>query len=1651
MADRPQAESSESKQAPAKSPQWRGKQTEHSRVARHRWQRDWIAQPLQTSRVRDQWRRMRVCGWLLVGLLLLAAFIHFVLFTPVQTPFLALAPTAYEWPFPPNAWAAETIDGFADMDGQTLRLVDLSAAWRSKNAGLRDLDRQLRDVAHHRHHGTLILYINMHGVTDEWGHPCLIPTDGSSMNSDSWIHLSEVLDQIRECTPVKDLKKLLILDCMAVTSNWNTGVLYNGFSEQLPEVIEAAHVPNLAVLSAAGSGQRSWTSADLQGTVFGYFLHRALAGAADVTMNGGNGDQQLSVHELAEYLKDRVSKWVAENRGAVQIPRLIPATTPDFAVCYSTNRSSRNRLLARLDNQVRSAPAVTPEEIYTLWNQLETARSWSPYRFNPLTWRNLEHRLLWLEQCARSGRAYAGQAHQLQTSLAHDFEQIQQRRAQQPATTTSLTTNLFSSNDIRLPDRIRMHCIPLAERFQQLTPTAANELRAIFERFRDAPTSESLTLALNYLGRSKLTEPLVESHLLKLLQQYQVPELWNQGDIIGNAIELQATGEACAVPNDERALRWVRKFLTEADHLRNRYTDQLFGGTIVEPEDTPRARQEYRKATAVTTAVSDALQVRDLLWGELGYLAQWMMRPQRVATAAAAGEQQLNDQLLLLIDNSHLLGRMLGDRSAEDNQPELTALPFADRLADTRQQYARFRQLFDVEYARLLQIKEPDTADLQDMYALLAVPLLPRKQTTTGLMPAQQRQRLIELVIQVESRLRLGGKQQSKSDDQQPAEPEAESIDYLDWLITHWSRHPALALLSRQQLEVNLKASTRPHDLDPLTLTATEGQRVRELLRTIGPQVQAYRDQKADRPELLRDGLSRADRLVRAAAPFYFRPIDEDPTALLRQFDLQRMLLWHCQRTLDDFWGPTRGETTPFFITAAQDYLQVAASLQQSNPSTQWQLEELARLLDSRRKATTTGLQTTADNLLLVDQADAVSTTVTIHAGSDVKSLPDGYATVFLEDGQGIISGALHPRELPLQTVDTATGEEVKFDLPPGRFAGRGPDMRAVTLFRGNRFPAPFVLSLAGGIAIDYRPQVYQSSQVLLKGRQRKPASVVVILDCSHSLSEEMEVEGARGKLTRLEVARMALGSMLDRLATDSDTRVGVLCFGHRLAWNLKQPTQLLQQHTYAGPIPDDLKPFDDVEVVLPLGRFDPSLAAKVTEQLATTLPWGESPIYLSLVQALQQFSNEPPDSEQSIILITDGVNYQFNPNAASRKTADDVLAARGKQAISINIVGFGIPSENKAEADREFGRIAKETSGQYFNVNEARALVDSLENLRGPGVWHLRETGGADRHANVGTSIIVRPPPAVPTGFIAAFDRLSQSIELAGGEALELQISRDRERLESVRYELNSPRFLPLIQFSQQGPQLTPQPASVAEPQQESTGVILGIHRPTRLREGVQFEVSIQREDQAVLPRPAEVWLEISPVIPAGRTAPGNSIFYDANYEPKTPVPVLKWLSPAWPADARQARVQFWCKSQPTLPLIEVPIGPTMTRAAAHTIAIPQLPGVSYQIRQQIGDEFQVGVVERHSVDSGGVDQVKVGLNCAVQPLRIVHRFDHHNRLVLHTFYFRKADAELAAKGTVRFWSRADLQKGAWRLEIPAVIDIASPGELIDSSPAGG
>jgi len=1589
-------------------------------------------------------RRVRVGALLAVALAAAGLFVYSILFARERTPFVVVSVSDYARPFASNPWALEDIESLQNdefgLDGRTITVRDASSAWSTRERGLRGLVRQVTDaVGQSPRQNTLVIYISMHGAIDDAGRPCLIPPGSLPFQPDTWLPVAELLEAIEAMRLPDRLHKLLILDCVRERVNWRYGLLYNGFADGLPAAVESVDIPNLAIISSTGPGQKGWSTADLQGTVFGHFLRLGLAGEADLRVQGGNEDHVVSVRELHHYLERHVDHWANHNRGAAQHPLLLPVNAPDFEVARALSNTIRRRVVQNADTITPPAPNVTLGQIQALWQAVSEMEPLNPHRLDPVAWGELEQRLLRLEDLSEAGPAYADAADKLLSDLESAIAGIRDRANEMGSFPNARERwNLFSTSDEQFPSRLALHSLQLAQKFGEIDREGANNIRASLDQFQESPTREMLTKVLEELGPG--ADAFAVIHMLRISERYGSEATWSQPAYLSRAVSVRTLAEEICAPQDGRAAYWIRGAANLADELRRTAEDRLF--TADSDDETWTATEAaYEDARMRNDVVVEALNVRDRVFAELPHLAHWVASPQYQSSAV---DDEVISKVIQLIEDNRALAAAVAKSPTADATDQTSTPEFLDRSIRVGREFDLLRGLLDERYAQLLgeDQKTPDV--LRKIDALLDVPLLPRQTEGVSLSPAEQRARLIE-------KRRLIGADLYRSFKTEPAAGSgkvdenhlAAKFDYLELIGTHWSDHPAVAILTQPAVgEDGEEVPGDEQDAEPasiLSKIAKKGADVRQLLSGLNSEIRELHSTPAASFSDVRSAWSHADRMMRAAAAMTAMSPEIDPVRHLRLLDLQQLALWQCERALDDFWGRGQGDSQSFFEVAAADYLRTAELLIDPNESVRRRINELQSLLDQRRRIAESGLRTYADNILLIDEDDDVLAQVGVEAATNnAEAFPNGEAAVYIRDDEGELSPTHQPLDVPLGVGDRPAGQILDFSLPGAELVGRGPRLRAVTLFRGHAFAAPFLLNAVGGFEFSFAPLHEATASVTLRGRLRKSASIVFILDCSNSMAdlvnvEVPEAETGTSQLPKLDVAKSALTGMLERFAEQGDARIGVRYYGHRVGWNTQPPNQLLRQVNYGREIPPDLQPWQDVELILPVGRFDAVAVAQVKESLETVKPWGETPLYRALAEAQQDLANEPEATEKSIVVITDGVNYQFN--AASPTTRADVESGAQRVPSPIHIVGFGIPESQQQEAWQQFDSLASATGGSYTRAEEATTLVRALEELLGPSQYQFVSVdGNSSGSVPLATPAEIRLPFERPLYGVLEVDVLREPIEVYGGEALEFVISSEGRAIESAQYLRGAPEFAPLLAGSG-GP---------------ATGLLAGVHRPVTEQGGVRFPLSIQHRDRRFATRPKEMWIEITPLLSGGSRGETRT-FYDAHFQSSLPVPVVSWFAENWPPDAQSAELRVWCKPESTPPAQTVRLSDVADKPPTDSddAAIAGVDGVTYQVRTKGGtvgdDPLVVGIVERHAENSPGIAALKVELRSEFVPLRVSRRFDPANQLVRHIYTFAAEHAEsLRRDGVISFTTRESIQSEAWQLGEPIVAEVSGATDVL-------
>ncbi len=1664
--------------------------------------------------------RLKIAAWLALALLLVAGFVVWLVWTPLRTPFLVATVTNYGPPISPNAWAREDVERFHGLD-QAEVLKCSEVPWESSETGVRELRRQLDSAPPGGPDKNLVIvYLSMHGAVNAAGEPCLLPPGASASDSSQWLRVRELLDDLfgqgQTGSRGDKVRKLLVLDANRMDANWRLGLLYNGFADRLPLVVEEANIPNLVVLSSAGPGQIGWAAPELTGSVFGYFFWQGLKGAADVEKTG-NGDRIVSLRELYDYLQAHVGQWVRENRSDIQRPLLLPDTV-DFPLVHARSR----------DTTVLPEPEPARDarwsEVSALWQLHEQLRRQVPDRWNPLGWAECQHKLLRLEQLLEAGKAYEAEF----SDTRKELESLTGTLAQGPPRQELAMHSLPLARQWgRWPSDIELQQLPApwrksagkpgdvdppakAEEKVEAKPAgkAAAKSKTSGEKpadgvAADAPAAELPSPATppelseprqpkpaprygylaaasegwNWFGehpeRGKLPElfqfldradrnaktDLVEVHFLRMLDAHLEATVWTRGArSVQRALAVRNLAEQAAAPLDERTLYWAVPLVDQADQQRRLAEDHLFVGTRKKLLEADAAWNKaageddksgtYQEALEQTRRFAEALKLRDTLWAEVPYLAEW-----RLARLREGGPP--DEDLQGLLTATQTWAAALDDALQRESwTPELNNMGPQVESRRTTWQRVFSKACSDLETAG------EDRQTLRVLGTVLAVPLV------TG--PQRNELRDKYLRIRRQQAANAGSAHQvalnENADDRATAGEEGSAGSrYLERLAA-WTVHPALQVLDR----ANGSAGDAPSQLrvpgtaeNSAKLLAAAGEEVRRLLRTLPSAAEerlaetnrllAATGAEAATPVTVRAGCSQADRWVRAAAPLLGRQpwsdLNADPVRRLGSIDRYFLLLWHAKRTLDDFWGPAPEHDRSFFAAAARDDLESAQELCHQATGPAWGPVDLAAQLVEREKTAQEGIQSQSRDLAIIpdEPYSKHGLAVTLAAG-----LPPGEAAVYLDGLQG--------RELPLRVGEQPVVE--RLDVPVGGASTHQLEyqvdlagvsgLQAVALYRGHVYRRDLVVERPlSGVEIASVPTPATESVLTVYGQAWQRTSVLFVFDCSGSMLERVTLERGR-KEPRIKLARQTLEAILERLAnSEKPYDVGVMLYGRRVGWNPapgRENELVIRDPNNPDrflPKPDDLDvhPSDDVETILRLGPFTQAKRREVNRELDASQPMGETPLYLSIVRAIESFPPESASGRRHIVVITDGFNEQSSGGTRGvmkfRKDVEDLLRRPGNQGTHLDIVGFNLAPRDAGERQslKDLQALTTQTGGVFYSVQDPSGLLKALEKSLNLLQYIVRPAGGGasltPQPLELGTTCRIDSSPDRPRAYVAEIadtDRPAQAeVVIVGGESLELYLADDprtgQRRLIHHRYDTDSP-----------SPSLREARENVPDPLDPDRPVYLGAHLPEWQGTSLRFPLSVQNADAALFsPRPAEAWVQIKPILPKGSKADRVYPFYDLSFEPERPVPVLSCLASNWPVEAKQAEISVWCKFTKTTPDKII----ALAQLPGEPIRLDSVPDVTLEVELKRGsrpeDPWQVNVVERHPV---GPDLVSLKVDLEPFPNKIIHRFNPAAGTVRHTF-FCNASAATIDTYSVRLTARKRLFEKAVAPPQPFVVTV--------------
>lgn len=1514
------------------------------------------------------------CFWpllLVTSISLFATYIWLLTLAPKRTPLILISSQPYSWPLPPTKWSREQAEQLGTLNGQTISLIGSESPVRTRQEFLRRLRNGLSDSSTHAASLPQIIVLNVHGVAGGDDQPAyLIPPGGSPVDEETWVGLGEVLNVIGEVASAR--QTLLVLDCQHMAANWNIGLSQNRFFEAANRSIQkwlerAENAEKIAILFPCGRGEQATYSEHLQSSIFSHFFRLGLAGAADQTQDGW-----VSLSELDQFVSERVSTWTRRHRGDIQRPMMIRTTESlDFKLTRSLNQSAREIEIDARPSE--SKPIVKSDQLESLWSELHRLRAAKLYQNEPIAFAALEHRLLSLEQLSRSGAAYRDAAASLASDLRSALTKIEDRRTR--ARRSPDIQHVFAIIDDeapRYPNTLPVHSLALAEMFGCESLKSLTSIHEALLEFEKQPSRQSLSSVLKRLSVAGVEENST-AQFFRMLRRYQTPRLWERASDLARLTRLQRDVHALAVYSlaedgreDGRLHCWIRQLMRSVDDSRRDAEDYAFlSDEVAFATRLNKLEDDILQCREQIGWVREALESSDAAAVSAGYFAQWIDAVAHEEFAAERGKLQVT--LVKLFDTNERLAEALSLENLADagsNIEQIVSL--SDALKD---QVQHLNDRLNQQSRWLIERgKLDDPTVIGAIDHLCGLPLLDpstRKELRSA------RDELAKRVFD------LGG-----------TDFDAEATDGTSPSKAVWATHPLDLLLPADD--------TRPWNARSAAFSA------RVASQTEDAETQTA---LADRR---RNQLNLANRL-RVAAPIWFPAPTADPIAKLRTTNLQELLVWHANRSIKDFWGPA-GRSRPFYDVAASDYCVAASKLQSLGIVAGPICDEIAQvtsLLQSTRRFLPNWLATSAAPGIRIDTNGRIRSELTVLSNQPADfAAPSGTASVTVRDEETSIELA---QVMPSDAVVLPTiGGHYTMTLP-NSIADDGERLVAQAMFRGHEYGRPLRLAQLGGYKVRVAPDLATSSTVTVSDGS-EGASIAIILDGSASMGDALESK------TKLALAKAGLNQLLTQIAARGDTRVSLRVFGHRVGWSTTAPLQRLQRPGVGG-LGEDVLPSRDVEALLPLKSFGVQEMRQLQSRVAEVKPWGQSPLYLAVTQALEEFGSSD-NSKRHLIVITDGENYQFAPPSDANfqpTTADDVLRLSRATDVPIHILGLGVDEAREPAAVQEFEQLGRDSGGGFQTLTSETDLNSTLERLLLRPHYQVKSMDRAERpahEARLGNELAVQVGQDTPEDFEVRVEgdsdaAIAEAISLEGGEAIELFV----QDAELLAYPFDQDVVHQTRLLDAEG-----QPANL----------VLRVHRPRRLASGeAEFTVSWQLAEDVsdsrwkATPRPVSYWVEIRPLDENSQLLGAPFVFYDRQFEPKVAVPLAKLVAESWPDHAKRANVRVW-------------VNPHQTNALAlkapAEVANDAIPGIHdvvtfdsskeeprllsgqtfVQMESLPGDEAS-GFCHRFVVrcDDGTlpVSSFKIQARNA-EPMRIVRQFDHEHQLAVHRFYYESADA---------------------------------------------
>jgi hypothetical protein len=485
------------------------------------------------------------------------------------------------------------------------------------------------------------------------------------------------------------------------------------------------------------------------------------------------------------------------------------------------------------------------------------------------------------------------------------------------------------------------------------------------------------------------------------------------------------------------------------------------------------------------------------------------------------------------------------------------------------------------------------------------------------------------------------------------------------------------------------------------------------------------------------------------------------------------------------------------------------------------------------------------------------------------------------------------------------------------------------------------------------------------------------------------------------------------------------------------------------------VKPYNDTQLVLSFVEHSLLKRENKIEEFLDPLtnnrpllqPWGETPLYFSIVKGIEDIQNErsiASAASRHIVVITDGGNRLGDDRSAREEGVDlDISKAKSlltrasasSQPIQLHVVGFDL-SEADQRSIRPLEDVARLTGGGSYPASDQSGLIASLEKALGLARQRYRVARVEDSVASTEEILIgaTKTLDQHPSGrkldyrvVVEESQQLPQPIQavvnLEGGEAIALHL--EGSGLVHRRYEPEENR---------------PTEENILDPSDSNRPYFVSALIPRMGDEQYDLRMlaTIQNQIETQFsPRPGELWAQVTPLAAGSGQAISPAFqFYVPRYQVGTPVPVATFdvAKGQWPRGADRAEISLWFKSKATSPDMEERVAvaanrPLMMGEYSFATSIPP--------RRSATDPCQIFVTATYP-DGTELDHVRVLLD--PPPLQIRKSYYVERKQVKHIFTYEADYWDRVGETRIRLTSRASVQRNA---SAPKPLRVTVPREV--------